>query len=347
MKRVGLQFVEPYKVSTWEESAPSPAADQVLVQTLVSAISAGTELLIYRGQWPHGVATDDTIAPLAGEFAFPLKYGYACVGQVIATGAQVDAEWLGKKVFAFNPHESHFITTPGHLVTLPASVSPEEATLLPNMETAVNLLMDGRPLIGDRVAVFGQGVVGLLTTSLLARFPLSKLVALDTYPLRRARSEAFGAETVLDPGDEGATDRLNEIFAGDGHEKGADLTYELSGNPSALNQAIAVTGFGGRVVVGSYYGSKRADIDLGGYFHRSRIRIISSQVSTLAPELTGRWSVARRLRLALEMLEQVHPAHLITHRVPITRAAEAYALLDERPYEGIQVILTYGEGDQP
>lgn len=347
MKRVVLEFVEPYQVSTREESAPSPAADEVLVQTLVSAVSAGTELLIYRGQWPHGVAIDDTIAPLAGEFAFPLKYGYACVGRVIATGARVDPEWLGKRVFAFNPHESHFIATPDRLVTLPASISPEEACLLPNMETAVNLLMDGRPVIGDRVAVFGQGVVGLLTMALLTLFPLSKLVALDPYPLRRAKSEALGAETVLDPGDEGSTERLEEIFAGNLREKGADLTYELSGNPSALDQAIAVTGFGGRVVVGSWYGSKRADIDLGGYFHRSRIRIISSQVSTVAPELTGRWSPARRLRLALEMLGQVHPADLITHRLPITRAAEAYDLLDRRPGDAIQVTLTYGEGDQP
>jgi 2-desacetyl-2-hydroxyethyl bacteriochlorophyllide A dehydrogenase len=347
MKRVVLQFVEPYKVSTPEESVPSPAADQVLIETLVSAISAGSELLLYRGQWPDGVAVDDTIPALAGEFAFPLKYGYACVGRVIATGTEVDAEWLGRIVFAFNPHESHFIAKPDHLISVPGSISPEEAALLPSMETAMNLLMDGRPVIGDRVAVFGQGIVGLLTTALLTRFPLSKLVALDAYPLRREKSDALGVPTTLDPLDQGVMERLNEIFAEDERTHGADLTYELSGNPSALNQAIAVTGFGGRVVVGSWYGSKTAEIDLGGYFHRSRIRIISSQVSTLAPELTGRWSHARRLRFALEMLQDVHPAHLITHRFPITRAAEAYALLDRRPNEAIQVIFTYGEGDEP
>jgi threonine dehydrogenase-like Zn-dependent dehydrogenase len=124
-------------------------------------------------------------------------------------------------------------------------------------------------------------------------------------------------------------------------QQGADLTYELSGNPAALDQAIAATGFSGRVVIGSWYGQKRADINLGGRFHRSRMRLISSQVSTLAPEWTGRWSKARRLQVAWRMLEQVQPAHLITHRFPLTQAAQAYALLDQHPEEAIQVLLTY------
>jgi threonine dehydrogenase-like Zn-dependent dehydrogenase len=95
------------------------------------------------------------------------------------------------------------------------------------------------------------------------------------------------------------------------------------------------------VVIGSWYGQKRPDLNLGGRFHRSRIRLISSQVSTLAPEWTGRWSKARRLQVAWCMLEQVRPARLITHRFPLTQAAQAYALLDQHPEEAIQVLLTY------
>ena len=191
---------------------------------------------------------------------------------------------------------------------------------MPNMETAVNFLMDGQPLIGEQVVVFGQGVVGLLTTALLARLPLARLLTLDRYPLRRQASLALGAHASLDPAEPQELTRLHTMLQQG--QQGADLTYELSGNPAALDQAIAATGFSGRVVIGSWYGQKRADINLGGRFHRSRMRLISSQVSTLAPQWTGRWSKARRLQVAWWMLEQVRPAHLITHRFPLAQAAQ-------------------------
>jgi len=310
-----------------------------MVQTLVSAISPGTELLFYRGQMPPDLSVDATIPALATEVGFPLKYGYAAVGQVIAVGAQVDPEWQDRLVFSFQPHESHFLASLADLMPVPPSASPEEATFLPNMETAVNFLMDGQPLIGEQVVVFGQGVVGLLTTALLARLPLASLVTLDRYPLRRQTSLALGAHASLDPAEPQALGRLHAVLRQG--QQGADLTYELSGNPAALDQAIAATGFSGRVVIGSWYGQKRADINLGGRFHRSRIRLISSQVSTLAPEWTGRWSKARRLQVAWRMLAQVRPAHLITHRFPLVQAAQAYAVLDQHPEEAIQVLLTY------
>jgi threonine dehydrogenase-like Zn-dependent dehydrogenase len=202
--------------------------------------------------------------------------------------------------------------------------------------------MDGQPLIGEQVVIFGQGVVGLLTTALLARLPLASLITLDHYPFRRQTSLALGAHASLDPVESQARMRLQALLQqGQG---GADLTYELSGNPAALEQAIAATGFSGRVVIGSWYGQKRADVDLGGRFHRSRIRLISSQVSTLAPEWTGRWNTARRLQVAWWMLGQVRPAQLITHRFPLTQAAQAYAMLDQHPEAALQVILTY-EGE--
>jgi threonine dehydrogenase-like Zn-dependent dehydrogenase len=127
---------------------------------------------------------------------------------------------------------------------------------------------------------------------------------------------------------------------------GADLTYELSGNPAALDQAIAATGYSGRVVIGSWYGRKPVSLDLGGRFHRSKIRLVASQVSRLAPGLTGRWDTQRRLRTAWTMLRAVRPGQLITHRFPIEHAADAYALLDEHPAEVVQVMLTYDAGDE-
>lgn len=339
--RQSLYFTAPHRVEVCQEPLPPPSADQVLVQTLVSAISPGTELLIYRGQAPADLPVDETISALAGTFAFPLKYGYAVVGRVIAVGAAVDPGWLGRLIFAFHPHESHFLAAAEELFAVPLQLTPEEAAFLPNMETAVNFVMDGRPVLGESVVVFGQGIVGLLTAALLARCPLSRLVTLDRYPLRREHSLRLGAHLSVDPLEPEVIVRVRAGLHDDAPDGEADLAYELSGNPEALDQAIAVTGFHGRVVIGSWYGQKLAPLQLGGRFHRSRIRLISSQVSTIAPEFLGRWSKARRLRMAWQMLAWLRPAALITHRVPFTRAAEAYALLDQHPEEAIQVLLTY------
>ena len=334
MKRLSVYFTAPRQVEVREEEMVSPAENQVLVETLVSAISPGTELLFYRGQAPADLPVDESIASLAGEahFAARLKYGYSAVGRVIEIGADVSAEWRGRLVFCFNPHESHFLATPDALMPAPPGLEPEEAAFLPNMETAVNLVMDGQPTIGEQVVVFGQGIVGLLTTVLLARFPLARLVTLDRYAVRREKSLALGAHASLDPT---LPDALASLHGW------ADLAYELSGSPATLDQAMAVTGFAGRVVIGSWYGQKQAALNLGGRFHRSRIKLISSQVSTIAPEWTGRWTKTRRFQTAWNMIEQVRPAQLITHRFPAERAAEAYALLDEHPEEAIQVMLTY------
>lgn len=336
MKNQAIYFISPGQVELREETLPAPAEGQVLVQTLLSAISPGTELLLYRGQFPDGLAVDENIAALAGEFHYPLRYGYSCVGRVLQIGAGVDARWSGRLVFAFNPHESAFLARIENLLPIPENLTPEQAAFLPNMETAINLVMDGRPLIGERVAVVGQGVIGLLTTALLASFPLKSLVTLDRYALRRQASLNLGAHASLDPEAAGFVQNLSSLLP-----SGSDLTLELSGSPAALDQAIGLTGFDGRVIIGSWYGQKRASLDLGGRFHRSRIRLISSQVSTIAAELSGRWDKARRFSLAWEMLRTVRPERLVSKRVPIGAAAQAYQLLDQQPGEAIQILLMY------
>ena len=199
LTRRALYFTAPSQVSIRTEGLCGPAPGQVLVQTLVSAISPGTELLIYRGQAPTDLAADETIAALTGNLTFPLKYGYAAVGRVTIVGSAAEAAWQDRLVFAFHPHESHFLAAPAELFPVPPALTPEEAVFLPNMETAVNFLMDGHPLIGERVVVFGQGVVGLLTTALLARLPLGCLLTLDRYAQRRGHSLALGAQTSLEP----------------------------------------------------------------------------------------------------------------------------------------------------
>lgn len=321
-----LWFTAPHQIELRQRRLPPLAADQVLVQSRYSAISAGTEMLIYRGELPQALASDSSIDALAGTLAYPLQYGYALVGQVIAQGEAVSDQWLHQDVFAFHPHATHFITTTSALLRLPTGLNPIEATLLPNMETAVSMVMDGRPLIGERVAIFGQGVVGLLTTALLAQFPLAELVTVDGLAARRTVSAEFGATKTNTP------DQPLADF---------DLVYELSGAPAALDQAIAACGYGGRIVVGSWYGSKPVTLDLGSHFHRNHIRLISSQVSTLAAAWRGRWDKARRFEVALQQLANTDVAQLAKQRVPFHDAAHAYHQIDRKLSTHPQTIFDY------
>lgn len=340
MKRKTLYFTAPRRLEIREESLPAPGANEVLVETVCSAISAGTEMLIYQGRFPRDLEADAAIPSLRGGFRFPLAYGYACAGIVRKTGPQTDRALQDRYVFAFQPHTSHFIAKADSVFLIPGNMSPQAACFLPNMETAVNLVQDGAPILGERVLVLGQGVVGLLTASLLGEFPLEALVTVDRFELRRQMLEAGGVKVTghvsLDPDREDFHRQAASFL-----KQGADLTFELSGNPAALDDAIKLTTYSGRIVIGSWYGEKPAEVKLGGAFHRSRLRMVSSQVSTLSPELSGRWDKARRFEVAWQALERIQPERWITHRFPIQQAPDAYRLLDETPQEALQVLLEY------
>lgn len=336
-----LYFTAPRTVEWRPDAVPPAPPDGMWVETLLSAISAGTELLIYRGEAPTDLAADPVLPALSGTLAFPLRYGYACVGRVVA--GEAGSIRPGDLVFAFHPHQTHFWARPAELIPLPTGLDPADAVFLPNLETAVNFLHDGAPLLGEKVVVLGQGIVGLLTTALLARMAPAALLVLDRYPLRRQTALALGATAAFDP----AAPDLHEQMAPWLGDAGADLVYELSGRPEALNLALSLAGFGARVVIGSWYGRKTVALDLGGRFHRSRIRLFSSQVSTLAPELSARWTKARRLHLALDLAATLRPSRLISHRFPYREAAAAYALLDEHPETALQVVLSYGDDPSP
>ncbi|MEY7848260.1 zinc-binding dehydrogenase [Natrarchaeobius sp. A-rgal3] len=333
-----LYFTAPHTVEIRSRSVPQPDSGSVRVRTLVSAISAGTEGLIYRGEAPSALPADEALEALDGDLSFPLSYGYAAVGEVVAVGENVPDRWLGQRVFAYNRHESTFLADPDDLLAVPEGVPTREAALFANLETAVTLLLDGAPLLGERVVVIGQGVVGLLTTALLAETPLETLVTVEPCEKRRRLSEAFGADRSIDP-DRGGVRDLLETVLGDGAR--ADLTYELSGNPDAFEDAVAATGFDGRVLVGSWYGTKPVTANLGGRFHRDRIEVRSTQVSTIDPRLSGRWSRKRRHRTTWNWLRRLDLESLFTHDVPFEDAKKAYELLEDRPDEAIQMLLTY------
>jgi len=341
--RRSLYFVAPGAVEIREEPLPALAPHRLLLQTRISAISAGTETLILRGEAPAGLAVDETIASLGGGLDFPLKYGYAAVGEVIAAGADLDPGWVGRRAFAFNPHETHFQAAPGDLLPLPATISDEQAAFIPNLETALNLLHDGAPRLGERVAVFGLGIVGLLTCALLARLPLECLVGLDPIRARREMAETLAGLRAVDPADLQAFKAIESAPSDRPGPAGFDLIYELSGAPQALEQALALAGFHSRIVIGSWYGRKPVSLDLGGRFHRDRVRLISSQVSTIDPELSGRWDKKRRLAAVLDLLPIVDPTRFISQRLPFDRAQEAYTLLLDQPQRALQIVLTYGD----
>jgi 2-desacetyl-2-hydroxyethyl bacteriochlorophyllide A dehydrogenase len=340
IKRRAVVFQSPFHVGVSRERLAPPRPEEVIVRVEFSAISAGTELLAYRGQLPDDIPLDAVLPALSKKVAYPLRYGYAAVGAVTVAGSQVSPTWLGRRVFCFHPHASHLCMRSEETVPIPEDVTSRDALFLANVETAITLMLDGRPTIGELAVVFGQGVVGLLATVLLSRHPLKGLFTVDPASRRREASLVAGAHAVFAPTEFKAL--LSRLSADSGGTS-ADLVFELSGDPQSLNDAIAAAGFGARIVIGSWYGTKTSDIRLGGRFHRSRIRLISSQVSSLPAELSGRWSQARRIAVAWDMIRSIQPSRFITHEIPVKQAAEAYKLLDRCPAETLQVVLTYEE----
>lgn len=319
MRLRSVVFQEPRRVEVVEDAVPSPGKKEVLVRALLSGISAGTERHLYRGDVSEDVVLDETLGSLEGRFRYPTIFGYASVGEIADDG---------RRVFGFQPHVSHYVAREAELYEVPEDLSSEAAALWPTVETAVNLMLDARPLVGERVLVVGQGVVGLVTTSLLSRFPLADLTTVDPIAARRSVSIECGGGRALHPDEAAALEDF-------------DLVVELSGTPDGLNLAIGAAGYEGRVVVGSWYGDEPAPVALGTHFHRGRLQLVSSQVSHLGSRLLSRWTKRRRMEVARDALTRLPVAALITHRFPVERAAEAYALIDERPDACLQVLLTY------
>ena len=332
METHSLYFHEPYQLKITREQLPSPQGKEVLVRTLFSGVSRGTELLAYRGQLSNNMVVDTDIASLKGNFCYPFKYGYSAVGEIIGCGAEIEPTVLGQLVFAFQPHASHFVAAYDSLLPLPEGLDPALATLLPSLETAVGLVMDGQPVIGERVIVWGQGVIGLLLTCLLSQYPLGALMTVDLCAKRRELSHHFGATTSLS---------AESVLNGD-----YDLAYEVSGNPLALDQAINVVGYNGRVIIGSWYGTKTVPLQLGNDFHRNHIQLLSSQVSTLPPQWRGRWTKKRRFEVVWQWLVTFqHQFKELLTFCPFDSAEKGYQQLDTMPDSILQIVFDYRQLD--
>lgn len=319
-------FAGARQVELRSEAESSLGASDVRVRAIASAISHGTEMLVFRGQVSEDLELD--LPTLRGSFEFPIKYGYASVGRVVECGAAVQTLSPGDNVFVLHPHQTEYVVPDSMPIRLPAGLNPECGAFLANVETATNIVLDAAPRLAERVVIFGQGVVGLLITQLLRRTGVSQIAVVDPLEARRKLACQLGADTAYEPG----VDLTGEDF---------DLAIEASGSPAALDQALRSVAFGATVLVCSWYGTKPVPLLLGGPFHRRRLRIVSSQVGTIDAALQPRWSHARRLGVARDLLSRLELEPLISHRLPFDQAAEAYRLVDEHPEATVQVLLTY------
>lgn len=320
-----LWTIAPGQCEIREEALPLRGPDQALVRTLASGISRGTERLVLMGRVPESQYAAMRCPFQAGDFPFPVKYGYSAVGVVEAGPDGL----LGRRVFCLHPHQDRFLAPLAMCIPVPDDVPDARAVLAANMETAVNILWDARPLAGERALVIGAGVVGLLVAALLARMPGMEVVVCDIDARRRAVVEALGARFAAP---EDAPDER-------------DLVIHASADPAGLRRALTLCAFEARIVEASWYGTRDASLPLGEAFHAKRLQIVSTQVGAVAPAMRGRRTHGERMALALSLLADPRFDALLAAATPFaTLAAAMPGLLNPRIGEAAPLcpVVVYG-----
>ncbi len=323
-----VRFVAPYAVELADVAVPETRSGDVLVQAEFSGISGGTEMLAYRGELDSSLPRDETLGALAGRFEYPFTYGYSVVGTVEASRSDVRE---GERVFAFHPHQSRFVVSAADVVPIGAT-DPRTATLFPLVETALQISLDAGVRFREVVAVVGLGPVGILTAVLLMRSGAT-VIGSDPKPWRRDTAEMCGLEAV-DP------EALGEAVRTATRGRGADVIVEATGNPEALGESLGLLSTEGVAIVASWYGAKPVTLPLGAEFHRRRLEIRSSQVSTIGGRAV-RWDRLRRLDTTRALLAELPLSALASHTFPLERAPEAYAALDRGDDGVVHVALAY------
>lgn len=316
-----VQFTAPYKVEIASAELPAPGENDVVVKTVYSGISSGTELLAYRGQLNPDTVLDDTLEALEGSFAYPFSYGYSAVG-VVERGT--DAVPAGTKVFAFQPHQERFVAAETDVIVLAQAADERLATLFPLVETAFQLTLDAGQVFAETVVVTGLGTVGLLTALLLQRAG-ANVVASEPQAWRRQIAKNLGVDAV-EP-----QNLPTDI----------PLLVETSGSPKALQAGLSLLAHEGTALVGSWYGTKPVELPLGEEFHRRRLTIRSSQVSTIPVALQHRWDTTRRKAAARDLMSELPLRALATTEYPFQDAKDAYAALDRAEQGLLHAALRY------
>ncbi|HEV7628239.1 MAG TPA: zinc-binding alcohol dehydrogenase [Streptomyces sp.] len=348
MERV-VQFTGPREVEVAEHGSEPLPYGHLRVRTHYSGISAGTELTAYRGTNPYLTRTWDPEARLfregAAGIAYPvIGWGYSEVGEVTEVSPELTGSpgvpEAGDLVWGIWGHRSEGIVPAERMAghTLPAGLEPLAGSFARVGAIAFNAVLGADIHLGEDVAVFGQGVIGLLTTR-LAQLNGARVTAVDALDVRLARAREHGAEVTLNARSGDVAEQVREFTDG----RGADAAIEISGAYPALQEALRSVAVGGRVVASGFYQGNGTGLRLGDEFHHNRAQLICSQIGGVPQQLAGRWSVERLQRTFLRLVAEgkVEVAPLVSHIVPVADASEAYELLDERPAEALQVVLEF------
>lgn len=338
-----VSFLGPRRVAVVEYEPRAPAAGEVKLRTLYSGISAGTELSAYRGSNPYLAKRWDSGRRLfvdGATFAYPLDgWGYEQVGEVVELGEGATRLRPGDRVWGAWGHCSSGVVPEADVAERVLGELPPLCGVFARIgAVALNAVLDAQINAGETVAVFGQGVPGLIATQ-LARLSGADVVAVDRVGRRLELAASFGARTV-DASTVAAGEAVKDITDG----RGADVTIELTGSAAALHEAIRGAAFASRVVVAGFAQGGADELRLGEEFHHNRIELVSSQISAVHPRLSRRWSVLRLERTVLDLRAQgrLELEPLVTRTEPVERAPELFRLLDERPEDDVQVVLEFG-----
>lgn len=298
-----------------------PETGEVLVRTVHSGVSRGTETLVFRGGVPPSQYASMRAPFQDGDFPGPVKYGYLNVG-VVEEGP---ANLLGRTVFCLYPHQTRYVVPASAVTVVPDGVPPQRAVLAGTVETAVNALWDAAPLIGDRIAVVGAGMVGCCVARLLARFPGVRVQLVDVDPARAGVARALGVDFAL-PDQAGGE---------------CDLVVHASATSDGLQRSLELLAPQGTVIELSWYGDRRVSVALGEHFHSRRLAIRASQVGTVSPATRGRRTFADRLALALELLADPAFDALITARCAFEELPEVLAGLSRGELASLCHLVDY------
>ena len=300
---------------------PQPGPDEVVVRTLRSAISRGTETLVFAGGVPPSQRAAMRAPYQEGDFPGPVKYGYLNVGVV----EQGPPKLRGRTVFCLYPHQTAYVVPAGAVAVVPEGVPPARAVLAGTVETAVNALWDAGPLLGDRVTVVGAGMIGCCVARLLSRFPAIEVALVDVDANRADVAAALGVEFAL------PADAVG----------GRDLVMHASATSSGLQRSLELLAPEGTVIDLSWYGDSEVRLSLGGAFHAGRLGIRASQVSTLSRARSGRRTTRDRLALALELLRDPAFDALLTGQSPFTELPDVMARLVAGSLPAVCHTITY------
>jgi 2-desacetyl-2-hydroxyethyl bacteriochlorophyllide A dehydrogenase len=345
-----VRFEAPGRVTLVECADRPLPAGSVRIETRFSGISAGTELTAYTGTNPYTRKRWDPARRLYVDgdatHPYPLDgWGYEEVGRVVEVGDGVSGVAAGDIVYGIWGHRSEHVATAEWAAArlLPAGTDPVVGVFARIGAIALNAVHDAAPRVGDVVAVFGQGVPGLLVTQLL-RLAGAAVVAVDAIPRRLELARRFGADHVVDFTATPPAELIKDLTSG----RGADVSIEISGSYRALHEAIRATAYNSRVVVSGFPQGEATGLFLGEEFHHNRIAVVCSQISGVAADLDHRWNVARLERTVVELAAagRLDVTSLVSHTFPVADVARAFTLLAESPADAVQVVLDFAADGQ-